>query len=79
MRLIDNWRKTLLHSWSIRIGAALSSLAAYLLASPETMLAVLNQMPADMRALLPPALPFVVWGLVTFVRLIRQEKLSGPK
>lgn len=78
MKLIDNWRK--FHKlWSVRISAAASVVWAYLLASPETMMSVLNQIPADMRAWLPSFLPIALFALVTFARLVHQEKISGPK
>lgn len=78
MKLIDNWCKA--HKlWSVRISAAATALWAYLLASPETMLAVLNQIPADMRAWLPSFVPIALFALVTFARVVRQDKINGPK
>lgn len=78
MKLIENWRKV--HKlWSVRISAAASIAWAALLASPETMLNVLNSIPADMRAWLPSFLPIALFALVTFARLVHQEKISGPK
>lgn len=78
MKLIDNWRKA--HRlWSVRISAMATALWAYLLASPETMLAVLNQIPADMRAWLPSFIPIALFALVTFARVVRQDKINGPK
>ena len=79
MKLIDDWRRKVWRFWSVRISAAASLVWAYLLASPETMLAVLNAIPADMRAWLPSALPIALFALVTVSRLVHQEKLSGPK
>lgn len=78
MRLIPHWRKAW-RLWSVRLSALATAIWAYLLASPETMLAVLNQIPADMRAWLPSFLPVALFALVTFARLVHQEKISGPK
>lgn len=76
MKLIDNWRKTVWRAWSIRLSAVATAVWAYLLASPETMLAVLNQIPADMRGWFPSFIPVLLFGLVTVSRLVRQEKLK---
>lgn len=78
MKLIENWRK--FHKlWSVRISAIATAVWACLLTSPETMLAVLNQIPADMRSWLPSFIPIALFALVTFARVVRQDKINGPK
>lgn len=79
MKFIDDWKRKVWRLWSVRISAAASLMWAYLLASPETMLSVLNSIPADMRAWLPSTVPVALFALVTVSRIIHQEKISGPK
>lgn len=78
MKLIADWKK-FHRMWSVRLSAIVTAIWAYLLASPETMLAVLNQIPADMCAWLPSFVPVALFALVTFARITHQEKISGPK
>jgi hypothetical protein len=78
MKLIADWKK-FHRMWSVRLSAIVTAIWAYLLASPETMLAVLNQIPADMRAWLPSFVPVALFVLVMLARITHQEKISGPK
>lgn len=78
MKLIAEWKK-FHRMWSVRVSAVATAIWAYLLASPETMLAVLNQIPADMRSWLPSFIPIALFALVTFARVVRQDKINGPK
>jgi len=79
MKFIDDWKRKVWRLWSVRISAAASLMWAYLLASPETILAVLNYIPADMIPWLPSTVPIALFVLVTVSRLIHQENISGPK
>lgn len=74
LRLIDEarhwWRM-----WSVRLAAVLSAVAAYVLASPDIIVRVMNELPPEFRAAFPPATGVLLFVLVTAVRLYKQ----GPK
>lgn len=78
LKMIEHWRKFWRMS-SVQISAAATAIWAYLLSAPETMLSVLNSLPPDMRHWLPPLAPVAIFALVTFARLVRQEKINGGK
>lgn len=74
-RLIDcrDWWKL----WSIRLAAFASVVISYVVASPEILLQVLNAMPPEMRAYFPPVFGFVLFGVITMVRLWDQNHKKG--
>jgi len=74
MKLVEEWRSWW-RLWSVRISAVATIIWAYLLASPDVMLSVLNSLPPELRDVLPPAAPVAIFALVTIARLIKQ----GPK
>ena len=78
MKLIAEWKK-FHRMWSVRVSAVYTAIWAYLLASPETMLVVLSQIPSDMRAWLPSFIPVALFVLVTLARLTHREKIRWPK
>ncbi len=73
-RLIDEarlwWRM-----WSVRLAAVMSAVVAYVLASPDIIVRVMNELPPEFRAAFPPATGILLFALVTVVRLYKQ----GPK
>ena len=79
-RLIDDarlwWR-----FWSIRLAMLGALLTAFVQWFPDTLAAVWNAMPADMRALLPAPLlhsiPVVLFVAVGIARVVSQRKAKS--
>lgn len=78
MKLIDDWRSWW-RMWSVRISALATAVWAYLLVNPDMLEQVLSAIPPEWRDVLPPAAPVVVFMLVTFARLAKQEARDGRK
>jgi len=75
-RLIDDarywWRM-----WSLRLAAIGSIIISYVLASPDILLRTMNDLPPDLRGYFPPVAGFMLFGLVTTVRLYKQGIKDG--
>lgn len=69
--------RTALKMWSMRLNLAASLAVAYVLASPDVLLQVLNALPPEMRAVFPPFVGVALFALVAVARLVKQEKLNG--
>ncbi len=71
-RLVDDWH-TAWRWWSVRLAALFGVLATYLLAAPETLVAVIHSLPAELRGWLPPLAGPVLTALIVLVRLYKQK------
>lgn len=78
MKLVENWRQSW-RWWSMRLNAAAALLITYVLAAPDVLLSVLNSLPADTRAVFPPAAGIVIFLLVAGVRLYKQNHKDDEK
>lgn len=70
-RLVDDWRNAW-RWWSVRIAALFGVVATYLLAAPETLVQVINSLPAELRGWVPPVLGPLITALIVGIRLYRQ-------
>ncbi|WP_230769790.1 DUF7940 domain-containing protein [Sphingomonas sp. Leaf4] len=81
MKLTPDWRQAW-RWWSVRLSALGSLLCAFALASPDTLLAVWQALPADVVALLPERLvaivPLILFTLTIGARLVQQQPAEVP-
>jgi hypothetical protein len=76
IRLIDDWRKA--HRlWSVRLAAIMSALLGVLAAMPDALPALINQLPPEIRAVLPVPVVLLSFALPTLIRLWKQEAKDG--
>jgi len=76
LKLIEEWRSWW-RMWSMRLAVLASAAVTGVLAYPDILLSTLNALPPEMRAVFPPFMGFVLLGLVSLARLVKQEKKDG--
>lgn len=71
--VIDHWREAWC-MWSVRLAALASAVVTMIVASPEILLNVLNQLPPEIRQAISPVIGIAIGLLVAMVRLWDQRK-----
>ena len=71
MQKITQWRRVW-RWWSVRLSAFATMVWAYLLASPDQLWSILNALPPELRDVVPPIAPVVVFVAVTIARNLQQ-------
>lgn len=62
--------------WSVRLNIVASLIVTYAMASPETILTVIGQLPAEIRVPVAIITGIVMFVLVLITRITKQSKLS---
>lgn len=81
MKLIDDWRRTLWKSWTVRLSALSFALQSVFLAWPTAMLDIWTALPAELKGFLPyhvaMFIPLALTLAAIVARPIVQKSISG--